>query len=108
MYIVPLAWLYVALMMAVAEATSSNGTVLGAIVTFVLYGVLPIGLVVYVLSTPARRRALKEREHAEWAAQQTARAETAAVTTSDERPALEPDAGGKAAADAVAPVRKEP
>ena len=44
MYIVPIAWLYVALMMAVAEATSSQGTVLGAFFTFVLYGLMPIGL----------------------------------------------------------------
>jgi len=29
MYIVPIAWLYVALMMAAAEATSSQGTLLG-------------------------------------------------------------------------------
>lgn len=117
MYIVPLAWLYVALMMAVAEATSSNGTVLGAIITFVLYGALPIGLVVYVMSAPARRRAIKEREQAEWLAQQTAAgASPAAATPADSgtanasgtRPALEPDAGGKTPADAVAPVRKEP
>ena len=34
MYLVVIAWLYVALMMAVAEATNTTGTVLGAIVTF--------------------------------------------------------------------------
>ncbi|MEY2862116.1 MAG: hypothetical protein RL392_2574, partial [Pseudomonadota bacterium] len=31
MYIVPIAWLYVAVMMSVAEATNTNGTVLGAL-----------------------------------------------------------------------------
>ena len=36
MYLVLIAWMYVALMMAVAEATSPVGSVLGAIVTFVL------------------------------------------------------------------------
>ena len=35
MYIIPIAWIYVALMMAVAEATSSNGSLLGALMTFV-------------------------------------------------------------------------
>ena len=34
MYIVPIAWLYVAIMMSVAEASNSNGTVLGAVITF--------------------------------------------------------------------------
>ena len=52
MYIIPVAWIYVALMMAVAEATSSNGTVLGALMTFVLYGVLPIGLILYFMGSP--------------------------------------------------------
>ena len=47
MYIIPMAWLYVALMMAVAEAT--NGTVLGAMVTFVLYGLGPVLLVLYLM-----------------------------------------------------------
>ena len=37
MYIVPIAWLYVALMMSVAEATNTNGSILGGILTFILY-----------------------------------------------------------------------
>ena len=59
MYIVPIAWLYVALMMAVAEATNSNGTVLGAIITFLLYGLGPVVLVMYLMGSPSRRRAIK-------------------------------------------------
>lgn len=94
MYIIPLAWLYVALMMAFAEATNSNGTVLGAIITFVLYGVLPIGLMLYFMGTPARKRALREREAAE-RAQYLSQA------------SLDPDAGSHAPADAVAPVAEE-
>ncbi len=90
MYIVPIAWLYVTLMMAVAEATNSNGTVLGAIITFLLYGLLPVALVVYLMRSPARRKAMRARE-----------------ATSNE-----PDAGGHPAAtaepDAVAPVREKP
>ena len=62
MYIIAIAWMYVALMMAVAEATNTNGTVLGAIVTFILYGLLPVALVVYLMRSPGRKRAIKERE----------------------------------------------
>ena len=97
MYIVPIAWLYVALMMSVAEATNSNGTVLGAIVTFVLYGLLPMGLMLYIMGTPARKRALRARQELE-----RAEFEAAAQQLADA-----PDAGAQAAADSVAPVRKE-
>ena len=94
MYLVAIGWLYVALMMALAEATNSNGTVLGAIFTFLLYGVGPVSLVIYIMATPARKKAIKAREKAEWEAQQAAGSG-------------QPDRGGEAAADAVAPVRKE-
>lgn len=57
MYLVVIAWVYVTLMMALAEAFSTQGTVLGAIFTFLLYGVLPMSVVVYILGTPSRRRA---------------------------------------------------
>ena len=107
MYLVIIAWMYVVLMMSVAEATNSAGTVLGAIVTFFLYGVGPAGLLAYLMGTPARKRAIKKREVEEMA---DARANT---------PSLDPDAGSHAAggAEAVAttgdgtgitPVRKEP
>lgn len=57
MLLVAIAWLYVVLMVAVVEATSRNGTVFGAAVTLLLYGLLPIGLVAYLFFSPARRRA---------------------------------------------------
>ncbi len=60
MYLVVIAWVYVVLLMSLAEAFSSQGSVLGAIVTFLLYGVLPLSIVVYILGTPARKRALKQ------------------------------------------------
>ena len=101
MHIVVIAWLYVALMMAVAEATNTTGTVLGAVFTFVLYGVAPVALVVYLISTPARRRKLHERE---LAAQEAARSAARSATTVS----FEPHAGSEPPADAVAPVRKEP
>jgi hypothetical protein len=106
MYIVPIAWIYVALMMSVAEATSSNGTVLGAVFTFVLYGLLPVGLVLYIMGTPGRKRLLRAKaaeERAAWeanAASLNAVAETALGNA--------PDAGSHAPADAIAPMRKEP
>lgn len=91
MYLIVLGWAYVALMMAVAEATHDKGSVLGAIITFFLYGVAPIALVVYLMSRGARRRAREAREAAAVAASSGA-----------------PDAGGEAPADAITPVRKEP
>ncbi len=102
MYIVPIAWIYVALMMSVAEATNSNGTVLGALVTFGLYGLLPVGLVLYIIGTPGRKRLIRAKEAEERAAWELQRA--AAL------PALAdpPDGSRHAPADAIAPVRKEP
>jgi hypothetical protein len=65
MYVVAIGWMYVALMMTVAEATHPTGTLLGAFITFVLYGVCPVALVLYLMGTPARRKAIKAREQAE-------------------------------------------
>ena len=95
MYLVAIAWLYVAVMMAIAEATHSQGTVLGAIITFVLYGLLPIGLMLYFMGTPARKRAIRERE-AEERAQYASNHAT-----------VNPDASGHAPTDAVTPVAEE-
>jgi membrane protein implicated in regulation of membrane protease activity len=60
--IVAIAWMYVVLMMALAEALSPQGTVLGAIVTLLLYGVAPLALVLYLMGTPMRRQRQRERE----------------------------------------------
>ncbi len=68
MVLIAIAWTYVVLMMAVVEATSSSGTLLGAVITFVLYGVLPLGIALYLLATPARRRARRAAEAREAAA----------------------------------------
>ena len=61
MYLVVIGWLYVVLMMSVAEASNTTGTLLGAIVTFFLYGLMPVALVVYLMRTPQRRKAIKAR-----------------------------------------------
>jgi uncharacterized membrane protein len=84
MHLVAIAWIYVVLMMAIAEALSSQGTVLGAVFTFVLYGVLPLSIVLYIMSSPARRRARRAAESAA------------------------PDGSSEAAGEAVAAERKEP
>lgn len=84
MFVVAVAWLYVVLMMAVAEATGNQGSVLGAVFTFVGYGVLPLAIVLYLMNAPARRRARRAQ------------------------PSAQPDGGDHAAGDAVAPERKEP
>lgn len=98
MYLVAIGWIYVALMMAVAEAFGQQGTVLGAIFTFILYGLLPVSVLMYIMGSPMRRRARRQREQME-------DAERAAASG-------QPDAGSHAAAAAepglVAPVRKEP
>lgn len=64
MHIVPIAWMFVVLLMTVAEATSTQGTVLGAFFTFVLYGVIPLVIVMYLLGTPARWRARRQADAA--------------------------------------------
>ena len=68
MYLIIIAWLYVTLLMALAEAFSTQGTVLGAIITFVFYGLLPMSLVAYLMGTPMRRKA-RQREASENAQQ---------------------------------------
>jgi mannose/fructose/N-acetylgalactosamine-specific phosphotransferase system component IID len=96
MYLVAIAWMYVVLMMAVVEAMSPQGTVLGAVFTLLLYGVGPLALLLYILGTPHRRR----RRQAVEAAQAASAGAVASVAP--------PDGGGEAPRDAIAPVGKEP
>ncbi|WP_343631324.1 hypothetical protein [Roseateles sp.] len=108
MLLVAIAWMYVVLMMALAEAFSTQGSVLGALMTFVLYGVVPLAIVMYLMGTPMRRKARRRAEALE--------AETAAEAASTSAPAsapisAQPDDGGHAAAaqsvDALVTERKE-
>lgn len=100
MYLIAIAWMYVVVMMTIAEAASPNGTLLGAFFTFLLYGVLPLSILLYILATPARKRRIKQREQAAAAAAQASDA------------GIAPDAGGQSPAAAqtsrIAPVREEP
>ena len=94
MQIVAIGWAYVVLMMVLAEALGPGGTVLGAVVTLLLSGVLPLSIVLYVGGARGRSRA---RHRAE------AEARAAATRSGDG----DPGRGGQAAGDAVAPVREE-
>lgn len=105
MYLVAIAWIYVVLMMAVAEAMSPQGTVIGAVFTVLLYGALPLSIVLYILATPGRRKALRA---AEARADAQAAAAAAAVPAPPEALSQAPDGSGHAAGDAVAAERKEP
>ncbi|MEX8192381.1 hypothetical protein [Comamonas guangdongensis] len=102
MYLVAIAWAYVTVMMAIAEAASPGGTLLGAFFTLLLYGVLPLSIVLYILGTPARKRRIKARQQTPADSGSVQAASNASVA---------PDAGGQTPAAAqppgVAPVREE-
>lgn len=99
MYLIVIAWLYVTLLMALAEAFSSQGSMLGAFITFVLYGLLPMALVVYLGGTPLRRRDRRRQE------------DTQSPPTKGSASQVEPDASSHATGlsedTAVTTVRKE-
>jgi len=90
MHLIAIGWLYVVLMMAAAEVGAPNGSVLGACLTFFLYGVVPLSIALYLLGAPARRARRRAHE--------------AALRAS----AQQPHQRGHAPGDAVAPEREEP
>lgn len=90
MYLVAIAWMYVVLMMALVEVLSPQGTWLGALFTLLLYGVLPLAIVMYLMGTPMRRRARQERE-----------AGTVGASS-------KPDGGGHSAGQPISAEGKEP
>ena len=106
MYLIAIAWIYVVLMMALAEALSTQGTVLGAVITFLMYGVAPLSVVLYIMGTPMRRRQRLAAEATTSAAADPADAEPSVAPSL--APSVAPDGGSHAAGDGVAPVRKEP
>lgn len=105
MLLVAIAWVYVVLMVAVVEATSANGTVLGALVTVLLYGVLPLAIVGYLFFSPARRRTRRAADAAMPA--DDAKALGVPSTSDGNGPGLDPDRRDHAAGDAVTPKREE-
>jgi len=103
MVLVAIGWLYVVLMVAVVEAASPQGSVLGAAFTLLLYGVLPLAIIAYLYFSPARRRA---RRRAQPEMQGSANA--AGDTPSSGATGLDPDQRGHPAGDPIAPKREEP
>jgi hypothetical protein len=89
MYLVAIAWLYVVVLMALAEGTATGGSWLGAAFTFLLYGAVPLGISLYLLAA-GRRRASPRRARLSRAGPRRSRRQ---------RPC---------AGDAVAPIGKEP
>lgn len=87
MQIVAIAWVFVVGLVALVEATSPQGGLLGALATLVFYGVLPLTIVLYVLGMSMRRRARR---------------------AASDRGRADPHRGDHAPGDAVAPERKEP
>ncbi|HEU5297206.1 MAG TPA: hypothetical protein VFU71_20665 [Burkholderiaceae bacterium] len=83
MLIVSIAWVFAVGLFAVAHASAPGGTVLGALVTLVL-GLAPLAMVIYIALMASRRRRARQA-----------------------RSASDPDGGGHAPGDAVAPKREE-
>ena len=114
MYLVVIAWLYVVVLMSIAEATNTTGTVLGAIMTFVLYGALPVTLVVYLMGAPARNKAIKKRhaaerdaavlqaQQAQASAPEASPTQNAANAANAVNASIDPDAGSHSARGAAA------
>lgn len=86
MLIITIGWVFVVAVFALGQATAPGGTLLGALLTLVL-GTAPLAAVLYIVQMAARRRRARERARSALA---------------------DPDGGGHAAGDAVAPVREEP
>jgi predicted membrane channel-forming protein YqfA (hemolysin III family) len=83
MLIVAIGWLFVVALFALVQLASPQGSLLVALLLVFGAGVLPLSVVLYVMGAPGRRR------------------RTEAALGPD------PDAGGHAAGDAVAPKREE-
>ena len=83
---VALGWMYVVLMMALAQALAPQGSVTGALLGLAFYGVLPVALGLWLVAAAARRRGAQAADES----------------------APQPDGGCHAAGDAVAAKREEP
>jgi len=99
MYLVAIAWIYITLMMAVAEAFHPQGSLLGALITFVFYGLAPLALVLYLLNTPGRRRRLNKQMDADAHQAQANEGQLNGATT--------PNAGSESTTDAISPMGKK-
>ena len=115
MILVALAWMYVVLMVAAVEASGSDGSFLGALFTVALYGLLPMSIVLYLMLSPARRRARRHAESADADAAAAAAAADAGESAQASATARDPessagnppDGGNHATGDPVPAERKE-
>ncbi|GAA4029299.1 hypothetical protein GCM10022212_29320 [Actimicrobium antarcticum] len=57
LYLVAIAWIYVVLLMSMTEVSLIAG-----VMTFLLYCVFPLGIILYVMATPMRRRRRQAQE----------------------------------------------
>ena len=94
MYLVVIGWLYVAAMLSAAEATHSNGSILGAIFTFFLYGLAPVALLLYLTKN--------------WGKKSNSPPHTAEPSAPSAAPDGTSHATGGTEATGIAAVRKEP
>lgn len=69
MYLIPIAWLYVVILVAAAEET-----IVAAVLTLVFWGLAPLALFLWLFGTPARRRRRLKQERT--ALERNDRAET--------------------------------
>jgi hypothetical protein len=58
MYIIAIAWIYVVLMMSATETS-----VVAGIMTFLLYGALPVGILYYLAGSGRRKRRRLAQQH---------------------------------------------
>ena len=94
--LIAIAWTWIVVLMTAVEALGPGGTLLGALVTFIGYGVLPLSVVLYVGSTGLRRQARLQAE-----ARALAAAAGQDASTSDANPVHLPAAGAEGAASAA-------
>ncbi len=60
MHIAAVGWIYVVLMMSIAE-----DSVIAGIMTFLLYGVCPVTIILYITGTGGRRRRREQHQQRE-------------------------------------------
>jgi Na+/H+-dicarboxylate symporter len=85
MIVVAIGWMFVVGLFALTQAASPQGSLLVALLLLVGAGVLPLAVVLYVMGAPGRRRRRRAAEDL----------------------GSDPDTGGHAPGDAVAPKREE-
>ncbi|MFJ2986533.1 hypothetical protein ACIPF8_01605 [Collimonas sp. NPDC087041] len=83
MYIVAIAWIYVVSMMAITESS-----VVAALMTFLLYGVFPLTIVLYLMGTPQRKR---NRQRAEKSARLLAQQKALSTAPAADQPLTPPE-----------------